>query len=207
MRRAHVRWLLVSGFAAAIIGTVGIVGCGSAPVAAPSSYAEFNSKGGTFALKYPEGWQADGGGRRGLEWAKFTSGPAEIKIDTGVTGSLSADIAQSKLAGDSSVPIPPEEEPIHGVHLMREKDAKEQFSGYKEVGSVEVIDVALGPARRSEFTADTTFGSGLHGYRATMLGKDKDVSIYCTCPESDWKTLQPAFDEVLKSVKRGQAEL
>jgi hypothetical protein len=193
--------------AAAIVGIVGFAGCGSAPVSAPSSYAEFNSKGGTFALKYPQGWQADGGGKRGLEWAKFTSGSAEIKVDTGVTGSLSADIAQSKLGGDSSVPIPPEEEPIHGVHLMRQKDAEQQFSGYKEVGSVEVIDVSLGPARRSEFTADTTFGSGLHGYRATMLGKDKDVTVYCTCPESDWATLQAAFDEVLKSVKRGQAEL
>ena len=88
MTHSHVHWSLISGLAAATIGLAGMIGCNSAPVAAPSSYADFNSKGGTFALKYPEGWQADGGGKRGLEWAKFTSGSAEIKVDTGVTGSL-----------------------------------------------------------------------------------------------------------------------
>jgi hypothetical protein len=44
------------------------------------------------------------------------------------------------------------------------------------------------------------------GYRATALGHDKDVTVFCVCPESDWKTLQPAFDRLLGSLKRGHAE-
>jgi hypothetical protein len=30
--------------------------------------------------------------------------------------------------------------------------------------------------------------------------------VICICPESDWKTLQPAFDHVLSTFKKGQAE-
>jgi hypothetical protein len=182
-----------------------LAGCGSAPAVAPTSYADFNSKGGTFACKYPEGWQADGGGKRGLEWAKFRSDPAEIAVETGVVGSLIGDIAKSAGPSDGE-PVLPEDEPVHEVHMMGVEAAEDAYSGYKETGDIEVIDVALGPARRSEFTAESTFGTGLHGYRATMLGRDKAVTVYCICPESDWKTLQPAFDEVVKSMKRGVEE-
>src|SRR5687767_3288274 len=90
-------------------------GCGSSPIAAPTTYATYNSPGGTFALEYPDGWEADGGGKRGLEWAKFKSSPAEIRVDTGVTGSLMGDIAGSRTAGEEE--LPPELEPVHGVHV------------------------------------------------------------------------------------------
>lgn len=195
----------IGGLVAATMTMLSLVGCSSAPVTAPTSYADFNSKGGTFACKYPEGWQADGGGKRGLEWAKFKSGPAEIRIDTGVAGSLMGDIAGSFGPKDGEAVLP-EDEPVHVVHVAGEEAAAKEFSGYKEVGEVEVFEAVLGPARRSEFTAATAFGSGLHGYRATLLAHDKAVTVSCICPESDWKTVQPAFDELLKSLRRGQAE-
>jgi len=179
------------------------VGCGSDPVEAPKSFADFNSPVGTFACKYPEGWKAEGGGKRGLEWAKIESGPAHIQIDAGVAGSLVGDIAG---IGKDPNNTPPELEPVHTVHVAGEKAAEKQFSGYKEIGNPEPFEAALGPARRSEFTASTTFGSGLHGYRATVLAHDKSVTVSCICPESDWKTLQPAFDTVLTSLHRGHPE-
>jgi len=188
-----------------VCGLIYFVGCGSAPVAAPTSYASYNSPGGTFALEYPEGWQANGGGKRGLEWAKITSGPTGIHLDTGVAASLMGDIAGS-LSGSDGQELPPELEPIHEVHMAGLEAAQKEYSGYKEVGEPAVLDVRLGPARTSEFTASTTFGGGLHGYRTTILGHDKSVHVVCFCPESDWKTLQPAFDHVLSTLKRGQEE-
>lgn len=197
-------WSRIGLFLAIGIGSIVIAGCGSGPVAAPKAYTDYNSPGGTFAIKFPEGWQSDGGGKRGLEWAKFTSGPAMIKVDTGVAGSLMGDIAGS-FGGDSEE-LGPEYEPVHSVHADAAEMAKEEFSGYKELGEIEVMEVALGPARRSEFTSASSFGGGMHGYRGTLLGKDKAVYVYCVCPESDWKTLQPSFHEVLMTFKRGQVE-
>ena len=182
-----------------------LAGCGSEPVTAPSSYAAYNSPGGTFALEYPEGWQADGGGKRGLEWAKFKAGAAQIAVDTGVAGSLMGEVGGS-LAGGEEGELPPELEPVHGVHEAGVEAAEKEYSGYKEVSEPAVLDVRLGPARRSEFTASSTFGSGLHGYRVTVLGHDKSVHLVGVCPESDWKTLQPGFDHVLSTLRRGQAE-
>jgi hypothetical protein len=182
-----------------------VTGC-SAPVQAPTEFSDYNSPGGTFACAFPANWQIDGGGGRGLEWAKAKSGSAEIKLDAGVAGSLMAGPGGGSTGQFGVQESSPELEPVHGVHSMLKKDAEKQFSSYKEVGDPEVIEVALGPARRSEFTASSTFGGGLHGYRATALGKDKAVYIYCVCAESDWKALQPAFEKVLLSLRRGQVE-
>ncbi len=202
MIQARSLWCRVICAVPLLTGVAIVAGCGSAPVAAPAEYADYNSPGGTFACEYPKGWESEGGGKRGLEWAKFKSGPAEIKMDAGVAGSLMGGDGGGFLPEDT----PPELEPVHGVHEMAKRSAEQEFSGYKEVSEIEEIEVALGPARRSEFTASSTFGSGLHGYRATALGKDKAVYVYCVCPESDWKTLQPAFEKVLTSLRRGQAE-
>jgi hypothetical protein len=185
------------------IGMLTMAGC-SGSAAIPTSYAKYNSPGGTFACDYPEGWQAEGGGKRGLEWAKFTSGPAEIRMEAGAAGSLVGDIAKN--LGGQEGELGPESEPVHSVHLAVIDSAEGEFDGYKEVGDAEVIEVGLGPARRSEFTASSTFGSGVHGYRATALGSDKAVYVYCTCPESNWATVQPVFDKVLLSLVRGRAE-
>jgi hypothetical protein len=197
-----VRRIALMGTMAAVAATIG---CGGGPAAAPTSYADFNSNGGTFACKYPEGWDEKAGGQRGLEWAKFTSGSAEIRIDAGAAGSLMGAIAKNIGHMDPDA-ANPEQTPVHAVHADGVKEAQKNFSGYKEVGDPVPFDAPLGPAERSEFTASTTFGSGLHGYRATVLGHDKSVYVTCVCPESDWKTLEPAFDTVLKSLHRGQAQ-
>jgi hypothetical protein len=199
----EIGWLSCIGGVAVVSALVCVVGCGSGPVPAPTAYAEFNSEPGTFACDYPEGWEAKGGGAHGIEWAKFTSGPAEIRIDAGKNASMLGDIASSAAKMDGVET--PEEAPVLQVHLAYSEDIEESFSGYKEVGAVEEIDIQLGPARRNEFTAKSSFGTGLHGYRATALTRDKGVFVTCVCPESDWKTLQPAFDHVLLSLKRGTA--
>jgi hypothetical protein len=205
IRGSNLKLAVAVSFVAAI-GLAAIAGCGSAPAAAPTSYADYNSPGGTFACEYPEGWEADGGGKRGIEWAKFKSGSSEIRIEAGVGGSLMGDIAGTLGGKTGEEELGPEFEPVHDVHLAGKDWAVKEYSGYKEEGEPAVIEVKVGPARRSEFTASSTFGGGLHGYRSTMLGADKAVTVICICPESDWKTLQPAFDHVLSTFRRGQAE-
>jgi hypothetical protein len=76
-----------------------------------------------------------------------------------------------------------------------------------EEGEVQVLKSRLGPGRMSEFTAASTFGTALHGYRVTVITRQQAVSILCICPEDDWQTLQPAFDHLLTSLKRGYATL
>jgi hypothetical protein len=202
-------WSLIAGFSGVFLlgtGFVLLTGCGGAPAKAPTAYASYNSPGGTFAFEYPEGWEADGGGKRGLEWAKIKSGSSEIRIDTGVAGSLMGDIAGTLGGKTGEEELGPEFEPVHDVHIAGKDWAEREYSGYKEVGEPAVLEAPVGPARRSEFTASSTFGGGLHGYRSTMLGHDKAVTVICICPESDWKTLQPAFDHVLSTFRKGQAE-
>jgi hypothetical protein len=202
MNRITLSWKSLSVAFTMVVGTIGAVGCTQAPVAAPSSYGAFNHKEGTFACEYPDGWQADSGGKHGQIWAKFESGPAQIRLYGDVAGSLMGDA----MGGRNQSELPPELQPVQKIHEDAKQAAEDEYAGYKEVGQPQVLDVALGPARVSEFTASTTFGSGLHGYRLTVLGHSKRVSGYLVCPESDWKALQPAFDHVIGSLKRGMAE-
>jgi hypothetical protein len=177
-------------------------GCGPAPAVAPTSYVKYNHKSGTFACEYPQGWEADGGGKHDQIWATFQSGPAEIRIRGDLAGSLRSDAMGGRDQGN----LPPELQPVQRIHEGTRRDAESNYTGYQELGPPRPLEMSLGPARVSEFTASTTFGSGLHGYRVTVLGHDKRVTVFCLCPDSDWKTLQPAFDHLLGSLERGVAE-
>ena len=181
-----------------------LFGCGSPPAVAPTAYEEYNANDGTFALEYPEEWSEDGGGKHGPVWAKFISGPAEIRVNGDVVGSLLGDIAGNTAPNQDQ--ISPELQAVHQVHEMGEEAAAAEFSGYEEIGEPVELVVPLGPARKSEFKSTAAFGSGTHGYRVTILGKDKRLVVFAVCPETDWATLQPAFDRVLKSLKRGRPE-
>jgi hypothetical protein len=180
-------------------------GCSSEPAVVPVSFTTYNAADGTFACDAPEGWKIDGGGKNGPVWAKFISGPATINIKADVAGSLVGDIAGSLGGGDQAVL--PQDEPVHVVHIDGIEKAAEDYNGYTETPtSPTIMSVSLGPGRVSEFTAKTDFGSMLHGYRATVLGHDKRVTVFCVAPESDWKALKPAFDRILASLERGSVE-
>lgn len=202
MTRIARRWKSSSLVFVLVGCTLWTVGCSQAPVVAPTSYVAYNHNEGTFACEYPDGWQADGGGKHGPIWATFQSGPAEIRLSGDAVGSLMGDA----MGGRHQDELPLELQPVHVIHVNDMDSAKDKYPGYQEIGQPKELDVALGPARVSEFTATTTFGSGLHGYRVTVLGHNKRVTGFLVCPESDWKTLQPAFDHVLSTLKRGTAE-
>ncbi len=172
-------------------------GCGGGPVAAPKSYKEYAYKDGGWACDYPEGWTAESGGKKN-SWGKFESGSAQIKLATDITGSLMADMAS---IGQKDGPATLEDYAVHKVHVGAEDEAAAEFGDYKEQEPVEFMNAVGGSSRKSEFTASGGFSGPIHGYRATFLNRDRRFRVFCTCSESDWKTLQPAFDKVLESFR------
>ncbi len=183
-----------------------ISGCSSDPIEAPASYEKWNAKDGTFLIEYPQGWEADGGGRSGIQWARFKYGDADIHVSVKFSDSVIGDIVGG---GGPGVPVGDFGDELAGadelaavdvVHASKKEEVAEDFSGYEEKEAVK-ISPPLGDGRKSEFT--TSGFTPLHGYRATILNKDRGISVICRCAESDWETLKPAFDRILNSIARG----
>ena len=63
----------------------------------------------------------------------------------------------------------------------------------------------LGDSRKSEFTGSGLLNGAFHGYRVTALSRDKRIRVVCRCSESQWQSLQPAFDKMIASVAMGTA--
>lgn len=188
-----------------IVGSLSaVVGCGGgAPAVVPDSYGHFNSPGGTFACDQPEGWEIKKSTGK-VEWAKFNSGSAEIAVRTDVAGSLMAGPSGGRGSEENEDPT---FAPVHALHVESMDKAAEDYSDYEEVQGPDEIDVPLGPARISEFTAATTFGTYLRGYRVTILAHDKRVKVRAVCTEDEWPDLKPVFDKVIESMERGEAEI
>lgn len=160
----------------------------------------YNSAEEKFICEYPEGWEANGGGKHGRLWAKFASGSALIQVKSSVVGNLLSDAQRSASSDGGLAGF----EPVDGLHGNLKAEAEEEFDSYTELpGSPMVLNCKLGPARTSEFTGKSTFGSNIHGYRATVVGHDLGLVIFCTCLEDQWQALKPAFDHLLGSLERG----
>jgi hypothetical protein len=201
----HVRLSLVVPTVAFLVAAGGC----SSPVPAPTSFETYNAKDGSFQCEYPADWEADGGGK-GYYWAKFTKGTAEIAVDVQVSGSLMGDIAASGMSmALPGVKLSPEEmeaeAPVAKVHQIEKDQVAEQMGNYAEQPP-QAVRPKLGDTRKSEFTA-AAFGGAIHGYRVTCLSRDKRIRVVCKCSESDWQTLQPAFDRIVESLAYGKAEI
>jgi len=178
-----------------------LAGCGGR-VPAPTSYTAYNAKDGSFQCDCPDGWNCEGGGK-GHQWATFSSGGAQIDIETGVLGSALGDMyaARNAMMGDM---VPDESmTPVAQVHEVEKKAFAEDRKDYQEQTPT-TIKSGMGDVRKAEFTQSGTLGGKLHGYRATALASNVRVQIVCMCPESNWATLQPAFDRVIQSLRPGR---
>ena len=181
-----------------VLGAVAasLSGCGSEPIPAPTAYAPFELKDGGWACDYPEGWSADGGGKKN-SWATFAKGSAKIKLQTDVSGSVLGDMAS---LGQRQGPMEMDDYPVHKVH-MSDPEAGQAFGNYQEQEPLEFTNQVGGYGRKSEFTASGGLSGPIKGYRATFLTRDKRFRVTCTCNESDWANLKPAFDKVLESFR------
>jgi hypothetical protein len=191
-----------SGSAPAASGS----GQGAAPAAgalpegdAGLATQDFGAKDGSFACKYPPGWETKGGaaGDNSFGWGSFEKDYAKIKIEADVAGSLMSGIAHPH--GDQEG----EEPPVVTAHNLNKKKVADSLEKYQESDAQAFKSEGLGDGRIAEFTAGGggLFGSKIHGYRATLLSNDRRVGILCQCPEKEWSKYKPIFFAVIKSLR------
>ena len=191
-----------------MLGTLG--GCAEA-VKTPTSFKKWNAKDGLFACEYPEGWKADGGGNHGVQWAEFKKGPCVISIDSNVSGSVVADIAEStnpgfggEEGGEIDPKIAEQNAPAAKAHdyiKNSEPTRFEKFKNYKEEEPVKITP-PVGEGRKSLFTA-TTGGRKVKGYRITIPTNKKAIIVFAYAPEKDFTKVQGAYDQIFDKMEQG----
>jgi serine/threonine protein kinase len=157
---------------------------GAPPAQTVKAWDKFSTEENEFAFDYPRGWNARGYGLRGQREVEVKGPDGTITVKEYLTGSPVGDIK----------PVPDELSPVGQVHeLRRPKDAR----SYQEGPAVTVM-TKFGKARRSAYK-----DGAKRGYRATVLMHETALEVFCECRASDWDTLRPAFDHVIKSLGGG----
>lgn len=212
MNRCGMLLLIVASSGLAIAS----IGCGVGDVPAPTTFAKYNAQNGDFAFEYPEGWDTAGYGKQN-HVVEITKGAVAITVKSDLTGSLVGDIIGSGMSVMTGG-APPGEldekqaealedlEPVAQVHQLGQKELAEAVSNYSE-GKAEKISTSLGEGRKSEFTGKQSLGREIRGLRVTVLARDKRVVVICSCPASNWQTLQPAFEKLIASLQSGTAKI
>lgn len=207
---------LLMGALGCAAGLIAGSGCGNAPAAkAPIGFSDYSLPDKSVACQSPDGWaRSESAGNGIMSGADFTSGTAKVAIFSDLQGSLMADMSRASNAQIDSVGgmmpsgmqmnLPKAVPPVEKLHKVGRKKLENQYQNYDET-AMRPLENQLGEARISEFTGETggMFGKKMHGLRTTILSGERRVTVTCSCPEDDWKTLRPAFSKVLKSMKSG----
>lgn len=202
-----------------------------AKVTAPTAYSPFSANDKAFRCEYPQGWKSRQGQPQGIEsWAEFRSGSARIDINANLQGSLMADVMRAQqTAGDGSgefggggmgggMPAVPGMEqlpgggalgpqdrrpPVERLHEAEKEGMEDEYEEYQELPA-QPFRSTFGEARLSEFSYKGEGWSGrMKGYRATILGGEKLMTVKCVSTERDWGLLKPAFQRTLNSIAPG----
>jgi hypothetical protein len=168
----------------------------------------YKAKDQSFAIDYPENWEATGGGQAGFYSARFTSGSASIKVTADMVGSVIGDIAKSQtqmLGGGALEEMEELEElePVHQVHEMGKEKMAEEWANFEESPPA-TVQTAFGEGRLAEFIGNGSFGAEVRGWRLTALGVDRRITVVCCATEKDWETLRPTFEKAIASLKHGR---
>ncbi len=129
-----------------------------------------------------------------------------VRVISDSVGSLMGDIATAGNNAASNIPLPPGVPPppppkpaVEKLHEMDKQQLADSLPGYQE-GEMKPLQSRVGDSRISEWTAD---GGKMHGYRVTMLGNQREITVICISPERNWAILQPAFQRMIASVVPG----
>ncbi len=166
-------------------------------VAVPASYKTYTAIDSSFSCDQPASWtlHETGATNGNLATATFEDGHARVRVVSDATGSL---IADTMGAGNANLPPEQQVPPVQKLHVMGEKQLAASLPDYQE-SDADHFQSAAGDARVSEWTAS----GSLHGYRVTMLGREREFTVICFCPEGDWKTVKPAFLRIINSIVPG----
>lgn len=189
-------------------------------VAAPTAFVSHMAADKSFVCQAPQGWKAEDAGVEGGQESRtvISQGDAVITLRSNANASAMADVmnatnAQQQQAREDlqNVPggpppgmaaPPPPVPAVEQLHMMNRDSLAAKYDNYAETPP-HPFQGRLGDARLNEWTGVANTGAKIHGYRVTMLTKDKMVTLICRCRETDWKTLQPAFVNIIHSVDQG----
>lgn len=221
-------WMIIVGgivFVAAMGGAGAFFMRPPAPVQAPKAFAPYTAADKSFLCQAPQGWKTVGGSAGGMTGgALFSSGDAKIDITADLAGSLVGDIAAAQdraasaaaggiesAGGGISLPGVPgadlgkaRKPPVEKLHDASGKSMAKKLAQYEEK-PMQTLQSRMGEGRFSEFTAggDNPFNPKIHGYRVTILGSERRVTVISQCRETDWKALKPAFETTITSLAPG----
>lgn len=173
-------------------------------VTAPTAYKTYTAIDNTFSCDQPVGWtmHETGATSGALSTVAFEKAHVRVRVISDSIGSLMADGMTSSAPTDPipGMPPPPPPKPaVEKLHEMDKSQLADSLPGYKE-GEMQKLESRVGDARVSEWTAD---GGKMHGYRVTMLGNQREMTVICISPERNWAILQPAFQHMITSVVPG----
>lgn len=189
-------------------------------VAAPTVFVPHMAADKSFVCQAPQGWTSEDVGVEGGQASRtiISQGDAVITLRSNASASTMADVmnatnAQQQQAREDlqnlpggpppGMAAPPPPIPaVEQLHTANRDSLAAKYQDFSELPT-HPFQGRLGDSRLSEWTGIGDSGNKMHGYRVTMLTKDKMITLVCRCRETDWKTLQPAFVQIVHSVDQG----
>ena len=179
---------------------------------APTAYTKFTAADHSFSCDAPSGWAIDeapanakmsDGSASTVGGVLFHQNSASVDITTDTDASVTAyDLMNN---GGNTQSLTGSKAGV--LHQQWHKRIAAEHKGYAET-QVASFDGVMGDARLAEWTASGNalgFFGPQHGYRLSLAGGGKTAVIVCSCLESDWPSLKPAFTRVLTSFVAGEA--
>ncbi len=177
---------------------------------APAAYTRYTAADSSFSCLAPSGWTVDApaagakmsdGSASTVGGVLFHQNSASVDITTDTYATLmSYDLMNN---GGDTQSLTGSKAGV--LHKQWHKRAAAEHKGYTET-QISNFDSPMGDARLAEWTASGNalgFYGPQHGYRASLTGGGKTMEVVCSCLESDWPALKPAFRKVLGSLSVG----
>ena len=173
-----------------------------ASVGAPTSYMTYTSLDNTFSCDQPTGWDHKETGAPGgiLSTVTFTKSKVRFKVISDAEGSL---MSEGTNSANANLPVEMQTPAVQKLHDRDKHQLADNIPGYSEEKPT-IFMSKVGDSRASEWveSKDKT-GSRLHGYRITMLDKDREITVICSSPERNWAVMKPVFQHLVASIVPG----
>ncbi len=173
-----------------------------ASVGVPTSYATYTSLDNTFSCDQPTGWDHHETGAPGgvLSTVTFTKGKVRFKVISDAEGSL---MSEGTNAANANLPPELQTPAVQKLHDRDMHQLADNIPGYSEEKPT-IFTSKVGDSRASEWVeSEDKTNSRLHGYRITMLDKDREITVICSSPERNWAVLKPVFQHLVASIVPG----
>jgi len=192
-------------FALAMLG-----GCNSG---VPSTYETWSTEGGSIEIDYPASWKESGSWQRDeTTRAIFKDGDVSVRVigallEDGATIDPRAAEFNSGHEDENNG----SDEEAEDIEAVEQKMTLEKFDEqnllfftksypqYQQT-STENMDLPIGPAIVSEFTANVE-NEDVQGVRAVLFDNGRSLTFRARAPKGQWKKLKPVFMKMLKSAK------